>query len=262
MTMVSPSRDRGSRRWLPNHRRMAVDIANAAKHVPSFPVHRRMQLGQVETIRRNMPDRIGWAALLTHTYSRLSERIPELRDIYVSKPVPYLYRHPHPIASITVHRTDDQGNERLVWGRIGNAHRMTPEETQKSIASLSLDPIESFFRDGLKMERRIGPIRAMTWSLLMQWCGRRRAKHLGTFSISNLGGWGALNAHHPLVTATSLSMGPIQKCGECDVVLLCDHRVLDGALAAKVLLDLEYSLTAIADWLQRYSQEAKIRQAG
>jgi hypothetical protein len=57
-------------------------------------------------------------------------------------------------------------------------------------------------------------------------------------------------------------MGPIQKCGECDVVLLCDHRVLDGALAAKVLLDLEYSLTAIADWLQRYSQEAKLRKAG
>lgn len=261
MTTVPPSRDRGSRRWLPSHRRMAIDIAKAAKHVPSFPVHRRMHLGKLEPARRTLPASIGWAALLTYAYSRLSERIPELRDVYVSKPTPYVYRHPHPVASITVHRTDDEGNERLVWGRIGNAHRLTPEETQTTIVSFTQDPISSFFRDGLKMERRIGPIRALTWSLLMQWCGRRRAKHLGTFSISNLGGWGALNAHHPLVTATSLSMGPIAPSGECDVVLLCDHRVLDGALAAKILLDLEYSLNAMADGFQHTATESRYAKA-
>jgi pyruvate/2-oxoglutarate dehydrogenase complex dihydrolipoamide acyltransferase (E2) component len=72
----------------------------------------------------------------------------------------------------------------------------------------------------------------------MRWCGRKRAKHLGTFSLSSLGHLGALNLHHPLVTATSLAMGPISQDGQCDFALICDHRVLDGVLAARSLLSL------------------------
>jgi hypothetical protein len=218
---------------------MAIDIAHAAMRVPSFPVHRRMHLGDVENARRQSRAKIGWAALLTSTYARISQDIPELRDIYVEKPFPYLYRHPHPVASITIHRKEDRGLERLVWGRLQDAQQQPLEKIQMEIAGFASAPIESFFRDGLAMERRPRLLRKLTWWILMQWSGRRRAKHLGTFSLSSLGGWGALNAHYPLVTTTGLSMGPIQSDGSCEAVLLCDHRVLDGALAAEVLSLLE-----------------------
>jgi hypothetical protein len=221
---------------------MAIDIALAALHIPSFPVHRCMQLGAVEDARKQYPARIGWAAILAHTYARISQDVPELRDVYVEKPVPYLYRHPNPVASITIHRLDDQRRERLVWGRLNDTHARTPEQIQHTISQFSTSSLNDFFRDGLTMEKYPGLIRRLAWRILMRWSGRRRAKHLGTFSISNLGGWGALNAHHPLVTATSLSMGPIQPDGRCEVVLLCDHRVLDGALAARVLETLERRL--------------------
>jgi hypothetical protein len=221
---------------------MAIDIAHAALTVPSFPVHRVMQLGAVDDARKRHPTRVGWAALLCHAYSGISQEIPELREVYVEKPYEYLYRHPNPVASITIQRSDDQGNERLVWGRISESHRATVEQTQQAIVGFTTSPLNEFFRDGLKMESRPKLIRKLTWWILMRWSGRRRAKHLGTFSISNLGGWGALNAHHPLVTTTSLSMGPIQSNGHCEVVLLCDHRVLDGALAAQVVDLLEQRL--------------------
>lgn len=242
MESHSAHRDRGVRRAVPRQRRMAIDIARAALHVPSFPVHRQMALGTLDDARRRQPTRIGWAALLCHAYSRISQDIPELREIYVEKPIPYLYRHPNPVASITVHRTDATKGERLVWGRLSESHRWTLEQTQHAILGFSNEPIEGFFRDGIKMESRPRVIRRLTWWILMRWSGRRRAKHLGTFSISNLGGWGALNAHHPLVTTTSLAMGPIQADGKCEIVLLCDHRVLDGVLAAKIIQHLEHRL--------------------
>jgi hypothetical protein len=235
-------RDRGSRRAFPRHRRMAIDIAHAALTVPSFPVHRVMKLGAVDQARKRFPTRIGWAALLCYAYSEISQEIPELREVYVEKPFEYLYRHPNPVASITIQRTDEQGNERLVWGRIAESQCSTIGQTQETISRFTTSPLSDFFRDGLKMENRPKLLRRITWWILMRWSGRRRAKHLGTFSISNLGGWGALNAHHPLVTSTSLSMGPIQANGDCELVLLCDHRVLDGALAAQVVDLLEHRL--------------------
>lgn len=259
MVTTSSYRDRGQRRRVPRHRRMAIDIANAALRVPSFPVHRTMKLRDVEQTRRRCHVRIGWASLLARAFARVSEECPELRDIYVENPVPYLYRHPHSVASITVHRSDEQGGERLAWGRLIDAHRSPLEQIQDSISSFATAPLDSFFRDGLQMERRPRILREFTWWVLMRWSGRRRAKHLGTFSISNLGGWGALNAHYPLVTTTGLSMGPIQSDGRCDMVLLCDHRVLDGVLAAKIIDSLERQL--VTDTLHELDQPGASRDA-
>jgi len=225
---------------------MAIDIAHLARSVPSFPIHREMKLGELESARRSLKRRIGWTALLVDAYSRVCNEIAELRDVYVRWPVPYLYRHPYPVASITVHRADQVGNERLVWGRIGFSDTQPIEATQDCIDGLTTLPLQDICADGLRMENRPAPLRALAWWLLMGWSGRKRAKHLGTFSISSLGGWGALNAHHPLVTTTSLAMGPIQPNGSCDVVLICDHRVLDGALAARSLERLEQCLREVS----------------
>lgn len=258
MASSTHHRNRGERRGVPRHRRMAIDIANAAMRVPSFPVHRTMQLGEIEQLRLRLDCRIGWASLLASTYSRVSQEFPELRDIYVESPVPYLYRHPQSVASITVHRSDDQGLERLVWGRLIDPHLRQLDQIQEAISSFATSPIESFFRDGLKMERQPRMLRRFVWWVLMRWSGRRRAKHLGTFSISNLGGRGALNAHFPLVTTTALSMGPIQQDGRCDVVMLCDHRVLDGVLAANVLASVEHELSTAS--VREMQQQVRPRQ--
>jgi hypothetical protein len=104
------------------------------------------------------------------------------------------------------------------------------------------EPLEQVYREGLILERFPRWIRRISWWASMQCMGRKRAKHIGTFSISSLGGQGALNLHHPLVTSSSLAFGPIDVAGEMDVVLICDHRAIDGALAATALEHLERKL--------------------
>ena len=120
--------------------------------------------------------------------------------------------------------------------KVENAVKAKIEDLQAKVDYYSTAPIEDFFKDGLRLERRLAIIRRLNWYLLMRWSGRKRAKHLGTFSISNLGHLGGLNLHHPIVTATSLAMGPIQPDGHCDLALISDHRVLDGVLASRAIL--------------------------
>jgi len=245
------SKPRGARRRVPRERRLPVDIAIVARRVPSFPVLRRMQLDSVETWRSELKlagIRVGWSAILAHCYGQVCREIPELRDVYVARPWPYLYRHPDPIASLTMHRPispDNPHRGRLVWGRYLCSEISTVLELQKQIDQWSTQPIEQVYPDGLRLERWPAPIRRLQWYLLMRWTGRKRAKNLGTFSISSLGHLGALNGYHPLVTTSSLAMGPISSNQLTDVVLLCDHRVIDGALGAFALQSLEEKLLEI-----------------
>ena len=67
---------------------------------------------------------------------------------------------------------------------------------------------------------------------------------MGTFSISSVGGHGALNVHHPLITTSSLAFGPISASGRCEVILICDHRTLDGVLGARALEMLETTMNS------------------
>jgi hypothetical protein len=237
--MIGPSR--GERRLVPCHRRTPIDVSIVAKHVPSFPLVGKLQVLEVERWRQSLKaqgKRIGWNAILAHAYGQVSTQIPELRDVYVARPVPYVYRHPEPIVSLTIHRKDAHGTERLIWGRVASPQSYSLENLQSKIDGLCSSPIGEVFKDGLRLENRPLPIRRLNWYLLLRWCGRKRAKHLGTFSLSSLGHLGALNLHHPIVTATSLAMGPIAADGFCDFAIICDHRVIDGVLACKAFNNL------------------------
>ena len=232
------SGSRGSRHWVPVERRTPVDASIVAKRVPSFPIVSRVDVSEVENRRQSLKSkglRVGWNAVLVQAYSKVSQDIPELREVYVARPVAYVYRHPEPVASLTIHRRDANGQDRLIWARISSPHALSLIELQSKIDRFTTAPIHEVYRDGLRLERRGALLRRFNWHLLMRWCGRKRAKHLGTFSISSLGHLDALNLYHPLVTATSLAMGPISQDGHCDLALICDHRVLDGVLAARSL---------------------------
>lgn len=245
------TKNRGTRHRIPPERRLAIDISIVARRVPSFPVLRRMDLQPIERWRQELKAsgrRIGWAAILAYAYGSVCREIPELRDVYVARPFPYMYRHPEPIASITIHRptsTETPYLGRLVWGRFVCSEATNLQTYQDQLDLWNSMPVEQIYPDALRLERRPTPIRRLQWYLLMRWTGRKRAKHLGTFSISSLGQLGALNGYHPLVTTTSLAMGPVNPNELTDIVLLCDHRVLDGVLAAKALEMLEKRLQEI-----------------
>ena len=62
--------------------------------------------------------------------------------------------------------------------------------------------------------------------------GFKRAKRLGTFTISSLGNLG-VEQHHPISPLTTyLTFGPISASGEVNVKIIYDHRVMDGRTVA------------------------------
>ncbi|XZE34941.1 hypothetical protein SH501x_000417 [Pirellulaceae bacterium SH501] len=228
----------------PRHRLTVLDILAASRSVPAFPLHRQFRLASVEEARKGAAAKIGWTAIFIKSFATLCTEVPALRDLFVRLPVRHLYRHPHSVASVSVHRLDDRGNERLIWGQIRNAESLSLVEIQRELSRMATAPLREVYKDGLILERFPVLLRRIAWWCAMRFSGRKRAKHIGTFSISSLGGQGCLNAHHPLVTSASFAMGPLSADGTMEVVMLCDHRAMDGMLGARALLRMEEILNS------------------
>ena len=243
-TLAAAQSRKGSRRPFPSYRKTVLDIIRVSQSIPSFPLIRSMNLRDIAQSRKDSSVRISWTTLFAKAYGLVCARIPELREMYVAYPRNYLYRHPHSVGSVSIHRRDEVGNERLIWGRWKSPETTSLCDLQSQLESFSNSPIDEVFREGLILERRSAWMRRFIWWWVTNWTGRNRAKHIGTFSISSVGGHGALNAYHPLVTTSSLAFGPIDPDGNCEVVLICDHRTLDGVLGASALQLLEEILSS------------------
>ena len=232
----------GKRLAFPKNRRLVLDICRAAKSVPTFPVERSFQLGNLLEARDRANTRISWTALYTRAYGLVSQAIPELRQMFVTYPSARLYEHHQSVASISIHRDDPSGGKRLIWGRIDGAEHNGLIEIQQRLDYVTRGPLDKVFVDGMRIERLPAPLRTLSWWLAMHWQGRQRAKRIGTFSISTLAGEDTINRGHPLVGTTSLAYSRSDSNGTCLVTLLADHRVLDGILAARALKLLETKL--------------------
>ena len=83
------------------------------------------------------------------------------------------------------------------------------------------------------------PLRQLLWWGGLNVFGGMRSRHFGTFGLSSLGALGASLLHMvPLLTST-LHYGMFDTTGRLDVRLSFDHRVFDGATAARALAELE-----------------------
>lgn len=241
-SLIRDTNMRGKRLSFPKNRRLVLDICHVAKSVPTFPVERSFQLGDLLDARDHAGTRISWVALYTRAYGLVCQAIPELRQMFVAYPSPRLYEHPHSVASVSIHRDDPNGGKRLIWGRIDNAEGNCLVEIQQRLDLVARGPLDEVFKDGMRLERLPAPLRRFSWWMAMNWQGRQRAKKVGTFTISTLAGENTLNRGHPLVATSSLAYSRCDASGSCLVTLLADHRVLDGMLAAQALGLLEMKL--------------------
>jgi pyruvate/2-oxoglutarate dehydrogenase complex dihydrolipoamide acyltransferase (E2) component len=231
----------GTCRVFPKQRKIVLDICRAARTVPCFPVERTLQLAEVDRQRRELSTRISWCAIFVKAWAQVSVEFPELREVFISLPWMRLYRHPNSVASISIHRDDSacDGGE-LIWCRIASAESMPLSEIQAKLDEFQTAPIEQVFRDGVRSGKSPWLSRVLMWHVIMRWWGKRKAKKIGTFSVSTLSGENARNFFHPLIVTTSMEYGRVDpKTGECRFTLLCDHRVLDGMLAARAIRRLE-----------------------
>jgi len=224
-------------------RRLVTDLMQFADMVPSVTIERRMDLSRLIAARRGCTPSPTWSAIFVNAYALVAARTPALRTSYVRFPWPRFYEHPINIATLNVDRQLAQ--ERIVL----QVHIPSPETcTIVNLDALIRDyqerPLENIpsYRTAVRMSRVPWPIRQWLWWGALNVFGSTRCHHFGTFSITSLGSQGCGILHLvPLLTST-LHYDMFDSTGGLAMRLSFDHRVLDGAMAAGVLADLEIVL--------------------
>ncbi len=219
-------------------RRLILDVLHLSASVPCFPVEKWFALDEVRRRRMEVPRRISWPVLFAKAYGQVAREIPELRRVYQRWPWPHFYQYQHSVATIAVHRVH-ANIDHLFWARLSRPEATPLDELQKQLDTYQTQPVQEIFRRHLLMARFPTPLRRLLWWFRLNTAPRQRARRMGTFGMSTLAGQGVYNRLHPHFLTSSLSYGPLQPDGRLLVTLLCDHRVLDGALAARAINRLE-----------------------
>lgn len=223
-------------------RLLVLDLLSFARRVPYFPVERHFSLQEVADARRRCGRRISWLTLFTKAYALAAREVPELRCFYSGIPWPRLYQSSDVVTTIAVNRKVEECDQ-LFFGRLHHSDRKTLSEIQTELEHLTQGDVQEVYRRELRGSKFPTWLRRIGWWWRLNLEPAKRARRLGTGSISVLASQGVLNRRHPSVLTSSLSYGPLNEQGEMWVTLQCDHRVMDGLVAAR-------ALNAIKDHLQ------------
>ncbi len=235
----------GRRLPLSPSRRFVCDLMHASRKVPLVSFERRMRLGELADARAAAADPPAWVLLFVKAYALVAARRPELRRAFVPWPRPHLWEADDSVAAVAVER--EYGGEPGVFF----AHLRAPDKQPLSKMAVYLRgwktlPVEDVrpFRRCLKYARQPLPLRRFLWAYATGWSGKVKAATLGTFGVSSTAGSGATGLTLVSPLATTLNYEPVGPDGTAAVRLHFDHRVLDGAPAARALAELEDVLCA------------------
>lgn len=226
-------------------RRMVIDLLYFAAKIPTVPVQRRMEIGELVRARAACRDRPRWTAIFTKAYALVADEFPELRRVYITLPWPYLYEYPASNANVIVER-DYAGEPALFSFSIKNPARQSVRELNRSLGYVSSAPIEDIkdFRRSINFARLPRLLRRALWGLCLN-IGRQRANYFGTFGLSVYSALGAESLHPLLPVTTLLNYGVMTPDGALDVRIIYDHRVMNGTTVARVLARLEEILNSV-----------------
>ena len=210
------------------------------RRIPQFVVNRYVALDEVAKLRGQAARRISWTVLFLKAYAIVAAECRPLRQAHVAWPWPHLLEMPHSVAMVAINRWDDVRQEdRLCWGRFLRPEEQSLAALQQALEFYQTGPLDEAFRRQMLLNRFPTPLRRLLWWINRNLVVKNRARRIGTFGMSTLAGQGAWNRSHPTIHATSLTYGPLDAERRMLVSLICDHRVLDGALAARALAELE-----------------------
>lgn len=237
-------------------RRLILDLLRFAQGIPYFPVERNVELGPLAQARQVSPIRISWLTLFTRAYALAAQELPELRSFYRSFPWPRIYQSTSVVTTVAVNRQTPHGDQ-LFFGRLHHPDSKELATIQQDLDRLTQGDIAEVYRREKLYSRLPTLLRSLGWWWRMQMQPQKRARRLGTCSISVLAREGVLNRRHPSILTSSLSYGPI-KDGQAWVTLQCDHRVLDGMVAAKALNRIAHHLesTLVTELMDLQSKAA------
>lgn len=231
---------RGRSIRLSPQRRFVCDLLHFAKKVPALPMQRTMALADVIDARKNAGTNISWLAIFLKAYSIVSMRFQELRRAYINFPWAHLYEHPENVASFTLER-EYKGENGVFFARVIQPELKSLEELTEIIRfhkTADIDSIESY-RLAMILGRLPKLLSRLVWWLALETSAPKRAYHFGTFSISTTASIGGASLYLTSPLTTALNYGVFKDDGSLDVRITYDHRVVDGAVMARAIVELE-----------------------
>lgn len=222
-------------------RSLVLDVLHVAKHVPSYPVERWFDLNDVSRARENAPTRISWVALFAKAYGLASCRVNQLRHFYLPYPVPHIFQTPGSVITVTISR-NFEGCDRLFWGRLHFPETKSLVEIQSQLDQYTSGDPAIVFKQQVLSARMPAFIRRLGWWWRLYASPKQRARRMGTGSISVLASQGVTNRLHPCILTSSLDYGPLERDGKMWVTLQCDHRLIDGTVAARAINEIHSAL--------------------
>jgi hypothetical protein len=224
-------------------RRLVCDVMHFSKKVPLVVIERRMQLAELTRARAAVVGRPSWFAIFAKAYGIIAARRPELRRSYMSLPWPRLFEHARNVAVMPIERR--MGDEDVVlYVPLADPEKQPIAELNAWIRRHKDEPLEniSFFRTQIWTSRLPQPLRRLLWWLGFNLWGRVRAYFYGTFGVTSIGAFGATAVTVLSPLTTTVTYGPFDADGGVNVRLCFDHRVMDGAIPARALAELEQVL--------------------
>jgi hypothetical protein len=221
-------------------RQVVVDLMHFSARVPSVAMERRINLSAVIAARRRFDPHPSWCGMFARAFGMLGRDYPALRRCYMSFPTPRLYEHPDSIAALNVERLSTQ-EDVVLQALVSRPENRSLANIDAVIRRHKEAPLEQLraYRRSIALARTPWPLRRLVWWFSLNVRGKLRCHNFGTFGISSTAAQGAGLLHlQPILTAT-LHYGLLDADGHLDMRLSWDHRVFDGGLAARVLVDLE-----------------------
>jgi hypothetical protein len=221
-------------RWL------VTDLMHFSAKVPSVTIERRMKLATMVEARRSCQPRPSWSAIFIKAYATIAAHTPELRTSFLTFPYARLYEHRSNIATMNIERVVN--SEKVILQlQIRRPETRTLEEIDALIQHHKEAPVEGLraYKRARHLSLTPWPIRRLIWWGGLNVFGRRRAHNFGTFGMTTVAAQGAGVLHIiPLLTST-IHYGLFDDAGHLDMRMSFDHRVLDGATAARALIQME-----------------------
>lgn len=237
------AKERGTSYPLSPFRRLVVDLMHFSQHVPSVSIERRMQLAPLVAARLACSTRPGWTVLFAKAYALVARDLPVLRRAYMPLPRPRFYQNPYSTVALNIER--QCGDEPVVLQcLIKRPDKRSLGELDAIVRHNQTTPLEElrWHRRARTMGRLPWPIRRLVWWFTLNVLGRERVHNFGTFSVSSIAPLGAGILHVVPVLPVSLHYSLFDGAGNLDVRMTFDHRVLDGATAARALVRLDQAL--------------------
>lgn len=228
---------------VPPLRRVLLDFLQFAKQMPLVTAERRMQLGPLVAARSASRAKPSWTALFMKAFALVAERRPELRRIYCRFPWPHFYEHDVSVAFFAVERAV-AGESTVLFGHRKHPEHKTLAELTHYLRSCQERPVEhmKLYRRMRRLAHLPGLLRRLPWRIAKLLGGATCVRNFGTFGMSSTAADGAGLATILSVTTSTLHYGLFDANGNLDFRLTFDHRVYDGALAARALVDMEKTL--------------------